>query len=314
MALSFADLKKNRNKNNERLAEEMAKARSGNKYEADKRYWYPGVDKTGNGYAVIRFLPAPMGEDFPYVRLWRHHFKGPTGKYYSENCLSTLGQPDPVLDFNSELWNQDSDDESPAKKQARAQARKVEYHANVLVINDKANPENNGKVFLFRFGTKLFEKLANAMNPKIEDEEPLNPFDPWSGADFRIVIQTKGEFRNYDDSKFANPAPMFGGDDEKIEETWKQVYPLAEIVEPKKFKSYEELKAKLDLVLGKGTNPSRIVSKPIAEDAADEPEQDEEVPQTTVSFVKDKPAPARVTTEDDDDDEELAYYKKLTHR
>lgn len=279
---TFAELKKNRSKLTEKLNSDLTKLNAPQQFDDNVGFWYPDVDKVGNGEAIIRFLPAPPGEESPFVRLFKHSFKGPTGSWYIENCLTTIGQTDPVTEYNTQLWNSGSDE---AKNQARDQKRKLEFICNVYVLKDKQNPENEGKVFKFRFGKKIFDKLNALMNPEFDDEQQVNPFDLWEGANFRLRIK-KGDsgFRNYDSSKFDDPAPLFD-DDKKMEDVWKQCNPLAEIVAPDKFKSYDELKAKLLRVIGN----DRTVNEP------------------TAAPIKNKTKPD--PTEDDDDD--LSAFKKL---
>ena len=271
----------------ETLTSELNKL-NGNQGEkkADDRFWYPDVDKAGNGYAVIRFLPAPGDEDVPFVRIWTHGFKGPTGQWYIENSLTTIGRPDPVGEMNSKLWNMSTDDDSPSRKQARNQKRKLGFVSNVYIIQDSLNPENNGKVFLFRYGKKIFDKINEAMNPQFADEDPMNPFDLWTGATFKLKIRNVEGYRNYDKSEFANPSPLFD-DDEQMEAIWKQEHSLQAFLAPSNFKSYDELKAKLDKVLGLDGAPP--VSKTKAENIT----------------------PAMTTLSPDLEDEELDYFKSL---
>ncbi|MBT9159525.1 MAG: hypothetical protein DDT26_00784 [Dehalococcoidia bacterium] len=254
MATSFSELRKTRAESLSTLAkkvDDLAKG-TGGKYADDElkaSYWQPSVDKAGNGYAVIRFLPAPPGEDEPFVRIWDHGFKGPTGAWYIEKSLTTIGLKDPAGEYNSTLWNASSDENSEERKQARAQKRRLSYHANIYIVKDSGNPENEGKVFRYSFGKKIWDKLAQAMNPEFEDESPMNPFDLWEGADFKLKIRQVEGYRNYDKSEFDSKSPLFK-DDDKLESIWKMCYPLRELVDPKNFKTYDELKARLDKVLG----------------------------------------------------------------
>ena len=202
----------------------------------DERIWKPVMDKSGNGFAVIRFLPAVKGEDLPWAKVWNHAFQGPTGQWYIENSLTTLGQNDPVSEMNSAYWNSGVESD---KEIARRQKRKLQYFANILVIKDGANPQNEGKVFLYRFGKKIFDKCMEAMQPAFEDETPVNPFDFWEGADFKLKIRKVDGYWNYDKSEFDSPSPLFD-DDEKLEEVWKKQYSLAEFTAPSNFKSYDE--------------------------------------------------------------------------
>jgi hypothetical protein len=308
---NFASLKKS-SADIGRLTKEIEKlnapAESGGK--DDNRFWQPEVDKAGNGYAVIRFLPAPAvdGDDaLPWVRIFNHGFKGPSGKWYIENSLTTIGQKDPVSEYNSALWNATSDENSPQRKQAREQKRRLTYIANILVVTDPKNPANEGQVKLFKFGKKIFDKITLAMNPQYQDEKPMNPFDLWNGANFKIKIRQVEGYRNYDLSSFDNPSPL-SDDDAMLEKIWKSEYSLKEFTDPKNFKSYDELKRKLNDVLGiSGMDVSRVdvkVNETVTKTytKSDEP-----------SFEASKP---RKSVEDtppwtDSEDEDLDYFKSL---
>ena len=220
---------------------------------ADERLWKPELDKSGNGYAVIRFLPAPDGEDMPWAKVWSHAFKGPGGQWYIENSLTTLGKDDPVGELNRELWNSGKDSD---KEIARAQKRKLSYYSNIYVVSDPAHPENEGRVFLYKYGKKIFDKLIEAMQPTFADETPLDPFNFWKGADFKLKIRKVDGYWNYDKSEFAAPATLGGFDDAKLESIWKEGYSLAEFEDTKNFKTYEDLKKRLDLVLGRSAAPT----------------------------------------------------------
>lgn len=290
MALSFADLKKNKDTEFEKTKKELDKLTQ--KYQdTDDRFWYPDVDKSGNGYAVIRFLPAPKNEDVPFVRVFHHSFKGPTGSWYIENSLSTIGLPDPVGALNMELWNSGSEEN---KNVARNQKRKVSYISNILVIKDPANPENEGKVFLFRYGKKLWDKLNDKMNPKFQGETAVNPFDLWNGADLKLKIRTIDKYRNYDMSEFDAPAPV-SKKDERLEEIWNSQHSLQEFIAADKFKDFDELKSKLDRVLGlsKKTDRADRTSKTVK---AVEPETEDNV------------------SEDEAEDSDLEYFKNLANK
>ena len=231
----------------------------------DTRFWQPEVDKAGNGMAVIRFLPAPSidGEDgLPWVRVFNHGFQGPGG-WYIENSLTTLNQKDPVSEYNYTLWNSGIE---ANKEIARKQKRKLTYIANILVISDPANPSNEGQIKLYKFGKKIFDKISEAMNPEFADETPVNPFDMWEGANFKLKIRNVEGYRNYDKSEFADKSALFDGDDSKLEELWKKEYSLKEFLEPKQFKPYEVLKARLDKVLG--FDGGAVAPKTKAEDAS----------------------------------------------
>ena len=243
--VDFATLKNNSSSMFDKLTQEVTKLNNV-EYGGDDRFWYPDVDKAGNGYAVIRFLPAPGDEDVPFVRIWTHGFKGPTGQWYIENSLTTIGRPDPVGEMNSKLWNMSTDDDSPSRKQARNQKRKLGFVSNVYIIQDSLNPENNGKVFLFRYGKKIFDKINEAMNPQFADEAKMNPFDLWNGANFKVKIRNVEGYRNYDKSEFGERGPL-SDDDRALENIWKQCHSLQEFLKPENFKSYDELKLKLEI-------------------------------------------------------------------
>mgnify|MGYP001173004928 FL=1 len=243
--MSFASLKKSS------FQDLLAKADNLNKSEAksgpDERLWKPEVDKAGNGYAVIRFLPAPNGEDLPWAQVWTHAFQGPGG-WYIENSLTTLGKKDPVSDLNRELWNSGGEG-SPQRAQARNQKRKLNYYSNIYVVKDSANPENEGKVFLYRYGKKIFDKIMESMQPAFEDETPVNPFDLWKGADFKLKITKVAGFWNYDKSEFDTSATLGDFSDKELEGIWKQEHSLSAFTADDQFKSYEELKERLDRTL-----------------------------------------------------------------
>lgn len=272
---NFATLKKSSG-SLDRLAKEIAKINSPESEKGgDNRFWQPDVDKSGNGMAVIRFLPTTDadGDSLPWVRVWTHGFKGPTGKWYIENSLTTLNQKDPVSEYNTVLWNASSDEGSPQRKQARLQKRRLTYISNIYVISDPKHPENEGKVFLFRYGKKIFDKISEAMNPPFDEdgrspEHPqynptnaFNPFDFWKGANFKLRIRNVDGYRNYDMSLFDGPSPL-SNDDSKMEAVWNKQYPLKEFINPSNFKSYDELKAKLENVLELKSEPKVVRSAP----------------------------------------------------
>jgi hypothetical protein len=271
--------------------------------DSTDNYWKPTPDKAGNALAVIRFLPGPAvdGDDaLPWVQYWDHGFQNKTtGKWYIEKSLTTLGQKDPVSEYNSTLWNSSSDDNSPERKQARDQKRRLHYVSNIYVVSDPKNPQNEGKVFLFKYGKKIFDKLTKMMNPDLESEEAINPYDLWAGANFKLKMVRQSGFPNYDESTFLAPGPL-SKDDDELEKIWKSEYSLAEITDPKNFKTYDQLKARLDEVLGLGGSPARA-AKPTIEDS-------EEVP-----FTDSKPV-AKTTTKApvvEDEDEDLKMFREL---
>ena len=261
----------------------------------DERLWKPELDKSGTGQAVIRFLPAKDGEELPWIKLWKHAFQGPTGKWYIENSLTTLNQKDPVSEHNTQLWNTGLESD---KETARKQKRKLEYYSNIYVVNDPKHPENNGKVFLFRYGKKIFDKIMAAMQPEFEDETPINPFDFWEGANFKLKIRKVDGFWNYDKSEF-DSVKSLSDDDGELDKIWNKQYPLADFHAPSNFKSYEELKKRLDDVLS-GTVTASAVSM-----------MDEDVVETP-SF-KEEPTPSIPSASTEEDDDTMSYFQKLAN-
>lgn len=306
MALDFSALKKQRGSFDSLMKEvEKIATPQSTETQKDDRLWSLEVDKAGNGYAIIRFLPPTKGEDLPWVRVWNHGFQGPTGKWYIENSLTTLGKPDPVSELNTELWNSGTE---ANKEIARKQKRRLSYMANVLVVKDPAHPENEGKVMLYKFGKKIFDKIKDVMQPQFEDEDPVNPFDFWKGANFKLKARNVEGYRNYDKSEFDSASPV-STDDEELERVWNKQHSLSEFLDPKHFKSYEELKTKLEQVLSATSNvTSRIDKVDLGEDiprAAFKPKL--EVPETKVERVKPK------AVDMDDEDESLSYFAKLAN-
>lgn len=306
MALTdFSSLKKNRSKTLDKLNSQLEKISSKSYQDPNAgKFWKPTRDKAGNGFAVIRFLPAPQGEEMPFVRLWDHGFQGPTGLWYIENSLTTLNQDDPVSEFNSKLWNSGVESD---KEQARKQKRRLKYTANIYVVKDSGNPENEGKVFLYQFGKKIFDKLNDLMNPTFEDEDPVNPFDLWEGANFRLKIRQFEGYPNYDKSEF-DPAAPLSDDDAELERIWGEQHSLEEIVSEKNFKSYAELKTKLYRVLDL-QNDEPTASAPVTETA-------DELDLSDLSNDTAAAEPAMATAEPDvgsvsDDDDDLSIFKEL---
>ena len=247
----FQSMKQNRQSFLSNLSNELEKTKTNNSnsYE-DERIWKCERDKSGNGYAVIRFLPPSEGETTPWVRIFSHGFQG-QGGWYIENSLTTFNEKDPVSEFNTSLWNNGTES---GKEQARKQKRRLNYYSNILVIEDPANPQNNGQVKLFKYGKKIFDKINDLMNPEFKDETPVNPFDLWGGSNFKIKIRMVDGFVNYDKSEFDNPSPL--GDDSELETIWNSQFSLQELLERDNFKSFDELKTKLNRVLGLGDAPS----------------------------------------------------------
>ncbi len=247
--MAFKDYLANRESSFAKLNESLEKLKKPS-YADDDRYWQPTVDKANNGYALIRFLPPVETENVPYVQLWSHSFQSKsTGLYYIENCLTTLGENDPVSEYNNMLWNSTTDDNSPARKQARDQKRKLTYISNILVIKDPGDPANEGKVFLYKFGAKVFSKINDMMFPTIPTKKKINPFDLLEGANFNLVIVEKDKYRNYDKSEFESSTPITK-DMKVLEEIYNSIHPLQPLVARDQFKSYDQLKNRFEKVLG----------------------------------------------------------------
>ena len=299
--MSFASLKQSS------YSDLLAKAESLNKTETkggpDDRLWKPEVDKAGNGYAVIRFLPAPDGEDLPWAQVWSHAFQGPGG-WYIENSLTTLGKKDPVSDLNRELWNSGIDAD---KETARKQKRKLNYYSNIYVVKDSANPENEGRVFLYRYGKKIFDKIMESMQPAFEDEEPVNPFDLWKGADFKLKITNVAGYWNYDKSEFDRPATLGGFKDDRLEQIWKQEYSLAAFTADDQFKTYDELKDRLDSVLN--TARRSVVDESLEDESEG---RGQFTPNFNSPDITPAPSPSRVAAAPQaDEDDTMSYFAKL---
>ena len=262
----------------------------------DERLWKPQVDKAGNGYAVIRFLPASKGEEMPWVRIWNHAFQGPTGQWYIENSLTTINQKDPVSEYNTQLWNSGVESD---KEIARKQKRKLQYYSNIYVVSDSVNPSNQGKVFLFRYGKKIFDKLSEAMQPAFEDETPINPFDLWEGANFKLKIRKVDGYWNYDKSEFDKPSKLNDNDNE-MEKIWNTQYSLKDFNAPSNFKSYDELKTRLDAVLTGSVTTGKSAAQMVEEDSTD-----------FKPTFKSEPAPELASVSEDDD--AMNYFEKLAN-
>jgi len=298
--MSFADLKKQSRLGNltAKLVKEVDKMNKGTSM-GDDRLWKIERDKSGNGYAVIRFLPAPEGEENPYVQVWSHAFQGPGG-WYIENSLTTLGQKDPLGELNTQMWatGNRSDQETVRKRK-----RKLSYYSNIYVVKDPANPQNEGKVFLFKYGKKIFEKISSALKPEFEDESPMDAFDLWTGGNFKLKVRMADGYPNYDKSEFEPSGVLENYDDEDLERIWKKCYSLQEFVSPDNFKSYDQLKARLDAVLGAKKVESRRVDEEVESEDEDRYDPRERV----------APRQESVTTSslNEDDDDHLAFFQKL---
>jgi hypothetical protein len=256
--MSFEALKRSRGSNISKIIKAAEATNSGEtKSYVDDRIWKPTVDKAGNGYAVIRFLPGTE-DSLPFVRYWDHGFKGPTGQWYIENSLTSIGQPDPVGELNSRLWNSGIESD---KDRARTQKRRLHYVTNIYVVSDPSAPQNEGKVFLYKFGKKIFDKIYDQMNPAFADETPIDPFDMWEGADFKLKIRNVEGYRNYDKSEFASPAALLNAEEAKLEEVYGKLNNLNEFTDPKNYKTYDELKAKMLRVLGEESSTGAYTVK-----------------------------------------------------
>ena len=303
--MSFADLKKQSKLGSltQKLVKEVEKMNNAGS-SGDDRLWKLEVDKGGNGYAVIRFLPAPDGEDLPFVKLYSHAFQGPGG-WYIENSLTTLGQKDPVSEYNTMLWNNGTD---AGKEAARKQKRKLTYIANIYVVKDPTNPSNEGKVMLYKFGKKIFDKITAAMQPEFEDEEAIDPFDFWQGANFKLKAKNVAGYRNYDSSEFARQDSLLE-DDDAMEAIWKKEFSLEEFTNADQFKSYDDLKKRLDYVLGIKGSP-KFQDQETVEQEEDFRQQNRGESNPVPQSMKEE-LDNLTPTKTDDDDDTLSYFAKL---
>jgi hypothetical protein len=291
--MSFSNLKRNRTDLSslvQKATESNGSTQGGS--NKDDRFWYPQRDKAGNGYAVVRFLPGMAEASTPWVRYWDHAFKGPTGQWYIEKSLTSIGIQDPIAELNSKMWNSGIEAD---KAIVRARKRNLRYVANVLVISDPSAPENEGQVKLYRFGKKIFDKIMDAMQPKFPDESPMNPFDMWEGADFVLKVRTVEGYPNYDTSAFKTTAALFGGDEAKLEAVYNKQFDLSEWTDPKNYKSYDELKTRLALVLGESA--PRTAKQEVVMDKIQEPAL----------------MPTAENLSMDDDDDTMSYFAKLAN-
>lgn len=306
--MSFAALKKSRTSSLDKLNAQLDKISTKSYSDPNEgKFWKPTRDKAGNGFAIIRFLPAANGEEMPFVRIWDHGFQGPTGLWYIENSLTTINQDDPVSEYNGKLWNSGVEDD---KALARKQKRRLKYIANILVVKDSANPDNDGKVFMYQFGKKIFDKLNDLMNPQFEDETPVNPFDLWEGANFRLKIRKFEGYPNYDKSEFDAPSAI-SEDDAELERVYNAEHPLQPLVDPSNFKSYAELKAKLYRVLALDEEASVPAKAEDDEfDLSSMGNQATPAPTPTIAEAAPAPSPAAMSMDDDDD---LSIFKELAN-
>jgi len=291
--MSFADLKRKSQSNFEFLQKELEKSSTSN--GADDRLWKPELDASGNGYAVIRFLPAPDGETVPWAKLYTHAFKGPGG-WLIDNCPTTLGDKCPVCAENTKLWGSGHESD---KTTARDRKRKLSYYSNIYVVTDPKNPSNEGKAFLFKYGKKIHDKILAAMQPEFQDETPVNIFDFWEGANFKIKIKTIGGYWNYDASEFVAPAAL-SSDDDKMETLWKNSYSLEAFTSPEMFKSYNDLQTRMDGVLN--SSPATLQTQY---------EEDESPAEVTLSTRKYESTSSSSVSDDNDD--ALSYFAALAN-
>jgi hypothetical protein len=291
--MSFADLKRKNQTNFEFLQKELEKSTTQN--NSDDRLWKPELDASGNGYAVIRFLPAPEGESVPWAKVYSHAFQGPGG-WLIDNCLTTNGERCPVCASNTKLWNSGIESD---KEVARQRKRKLSYYSNIYVVKDPKNPHNEGKVFLFKYGKKIHDKILAAMKPEFQDETPVNVFDFWEGANFKVKIKTVGGYWNYDSSEFSAPTAL-SSDDEEMEQIWKQQHSLEAFTSASEFKSYDELETRLNSVLG---------ASPVTR--ATQYEEEEEPISVADSFASRKVSAVATSSKTDDDDDALSYFARL---
>ena len=307
--MSFADLKKQSSLGSltQKLVKEVEKMNTTGG-GADERLWKPELDKTGNGYAVIRFLPSPDGEDIPWAKLYSHAFQGPGG-WYIENSLTTTGAKDPVSDYNRELWNSGNEAD---KDTVRKQKRKLSYYSNIYVVKDQVNPQNEGKVFLFKYGKKIFDKVMEAMQPEFEDETPINPFDFWQGANFKLKIVKKDGYWNYDKSEFDKVSPLLD-DEDALEALWNKQYSLVALTAADQFKSYDDLKKRLDYVLGH-KKPARRVDEEVFDEDNSRVSVSADYPSSKPDFASrraEKTVTAAVSSSSAEEDDALSYFQKL---
>ena len=305
--MSFANLKRNRDQISNLLqAAEAVGGSTEKKSYTDERMWKPTVDKAGNGYAVIRFLPAGEGQDVPWARYWDHGFKGPQGQWYIEKSLTSIGLNDPVGEMNSLLWNSGIEAD---KDKARTQKRRLHYVSNILVVSDPGNPANEGKVFMYQYGKKIFDKIMDMMQPQFQDEEPVNPFDMWEGANFKLKIRQVEGYRNYDKSEFASQSAL-ADNDEKLESLYNQMHDLSEWTDPKNYKTYDELKTKLNSILG--MSAPQTVAAAVSLDEVARPNEPAAVLNPHIPQEPREPVTAEQVSEEGEEDT-MSYFARLAN-
>jgi len=302
--MSYANLKKRRGKNIDKMVEAAENAGGDKKSYKDDRLWKLQRDKSGAGYAVIRFLPAKGEGELPWTRYWDHGFQGPGGQWYIEKSLTSIGKSDPVGELNGRLWNTGHDED---KETARKQKRRLHHVANIMVVNDPVNPENNGKIMLFEFGKKIFDKITDAMKPEFEDEKPMDPFDFWDGANFKLKARKVDGWVNYDKSEFESQSAI-SDDDDELEKIYNSLYDLKEFTDPEKYKSYDELKSRLDTVLGNTPGMTTRQEEQLGSETPPPVQKEQSAPQTAETMNFEESAPE---TESGTDDDTMDYFEKM---
>jgi hypothetical protein len=294
--MSFANLKRSSKANFKSLADKMTQESKGSSF-SDDRIWTPDIDKSGSGFAIIRFLPEADGEDFPYVKTYTHGFKQ-GNKWFIENCPTTIGNPCPVCEANSELWNTEIKENQEI---VRRRKRSLRYMSNIIVLSDSKRPENEGRVFLFSYGQKIFDKLMSAIKPEFDDEEPFNPFDLWGGAPFKLKIRQVEGFRNYDKSEFGDRGPLFD-DDDAMAKVWESQYKLKEFLAPARFNPYEEIKKRFNAFIKGGTYTTPTPQNE-GDQNEDTPPWEPPAQEPRRQAARKDPAPASEAAASDDDDD-----------
>ena len=305
--MSFQQMKQQRAQAIQNLVKAAATTKDKASY-GDDRFWTPTVDKAGNGYAVIRFLPTNDSEDLPWVRYWDHGFKGPSGKWYIEKSLTSIGQNDPVSEMNTQLWNSGIESD---KDTARTRKRRLHHVSNIMVISDSANPQNEGKIFLYKYGKKIMDKIMDVMQPQFEDETPINPFDFWGGANFKLKIRQVEGYRNYDKSEFDATTELFSGDEAKLESIFNKLIDIKEFTDPdKSYKTYGELKKKLYMVLGEEEIADTLHNEVVQELSVT---REPAAPSAPIPPQAATPAPTLDTSGSGEDEDALSYFAKLAN-
>lgn len=302
-AFNLADLRKLRTSNLDSIANALKKTTF--EKEDDSSFFKLEKDKAGNGSAVLRFLPKHPDDDLPFVSIYSHAFQNPTNKrWYIENSRTTINEADPVAELNSKLWSTGLESD---KEVARRQRRKLTYIANVLVVHNPANPALEGQVMQFKFGKKIFEKLADATKKSEfpDDPPPFDPFDPFGGANFKLRQREVEGYPNYDKSEFAGVSPI-SEDEDKLLEVLNKIQPLKPLVDASKFKSYDDLKKKLDSVLNANQAGAAPSAQEVIENVSSKP-----TAAKPAGKVAEAPAPKSKAADIEDTDDIEDYFKNL---